>query len=178
MTTLPLFASDSSGGGPVGPQWQAEESLDIVCWALKINDPDHWLGLDEANMQLTKSLIHRNDHEFKQHLDRYKYHDRYPGDGESARRQAEGFIRLLESILAKKEFLLGGEIGLVDVAIVPFIRQFVNVDKSWFANAPYKSVQQWLDRMLKSELFEAVMDKRQPWKPHDEPVCINEQVLG
>jgi glutathione S-transferase len=155
-----------------------EESLDIIYWALKLNDPDHWLGLDEVKMELTESLIHKNDHEFKQHLDRYKYSDRYPGDGKTARQQAEGFIRLLEAELTQKEFLLGAELGLADVAISPFIRQFVHVDKNWFADAPYPFVRQWLNRMLKTDLFEAVMDKHQPWRPHDQPVFINEPVLG
>lgn len=167
--TVPVLVTDTG---------VLEESLDIIHWALQINDPDHWLDLDDARMKLTNSLIFKNDHEFKQHLDQYKYHDRYPGDGEMARQQAEFFIRLLETELTHNEFLSGQNLGLADVAITPFIRQFANVDMNWFASTPYKLVQRWLERMLETDLFQAVMHKRQPWKLHEQPVMINTPVSG
>ena len=45
-----------------------EESLDIMRWALRLNDPQGWLrgGAHDA-------LIDLNDHPFKHWLDRYKY---------------------------------------------------------------------------------------------------------
>jgi hypothetical protein len=43
-------------------------------WALAQHDPEHWLHF---NIEADR-LIKWNDGDFKQHLDRYKYADRYP----------------------------------------------------------------------------------------------------
>ena len=51
-----------------------DESLDIMRWALDIQDPDHWLdSMDEA-----ATLLHQLDQNFKNDLDRYKYFVNYP----------------------------------------------------------------------------------------------------
>ena len=46
----------------------------------------------------------------------------------------------------------------VDVAIVPFIRQFANIDKEWFQDN-YVKLSQWLHNIIESKLFVSVMDK-------------------
>ncbi len=48
-----------------------DESLDIMHWALRQNDPDNWLE------HIDEELIAANDGPFKQQLDRYKYPGRY-----------------------------------------------------------------------------------------------------
>ncbi len=48
-----------------------DESLDVIDWALKLNDPDNWLRSNQS--EKSSELIHTNDNEFKHHLDRYKY---------------------------------------------------------------------------------------------------------
>ena len=51
-----------------------DESLDIMRWALKANDPQDWLqGADTES-----EWIQACDGEFKHWLDRYKYADRHP----------------------------------------------------------------------------------------------------
>jgi hypothetical protein len=49
------------------------------------------------------------------------------------------------------------------MAIFPFIRQFAAVDKTWFSTSGYVRLQQWLNDQLASDLFSAVMVKRDPW---------------
>ena len=44
-----------------------DESLDVIDWALKLNDPDNWLRSNQS--EKSSKLIHTNDNEFKHHLD-------------------------------------------------------------------------------------------------------------
>ena len=56
-----------------------DESLDIMLWALKQNDPDNWyVSLAQKELSNSLKLISDNDGEFKTWLDRYKYADRHP----------------------------------------------------------------------------------------------------
>ncbi|MDX1359626.1 MAG: glutathione S-transferase [Clostridia bacterium] len=148
-----------------------EESLDIMHWALTINDPQNWLMT--TNEQLTKELIENNDNEFKQYLDRYKYADRFPENPLAFHRdQASHFPARLNTILHNTTFLVSDQPSLVDVAIFPFIRQFAFVDKHWFDSMPWGKLHNWLDYFLNSQLFESVMKKHQSWKTHDDPILF------
>ena len=55
-------------------QENIDESLDIMIWALKLNDPYQWLKMPK----LGYDFISQNDGPFKLALDRTKYHSRYP----------------------------------------------------------------------------------------------------
>jgi glutathione S-transferase len=54
-----------------------EQSLDIMHWALRQNDPDGLLAADADEQKRTDVLIAQNDGDFKQALDCYKYPGRY-----------------------------------------------------------------------------------------------------
>lgn len=147
-----------------------DESLDIMHWALAINDPTHLLNKDLDEM---KVLIDLNDGEFKHFLDRYKYADRYPEQTEiQYREQAEQFIQRLEARLKDKTHLLGDQLSFADIAILPFIRQFAHVDLKWFEQSPYPQVRRWLNEFKSSELFTAVMKKYPAWQEGDEPTLF------
>lgn len=140
-----------------------EESLDIMHWALHINDPLDWLAFNKN--ALTEKLVDENDNEFKQYLDRYKYADRFPDNSlEYHQQQACTFPNRLEILLQENRYLLSNQPTLADVAIFPFIRQFAFVDKKWFDQMPWKLLQHWLDRFLNDPLFDLVMKKNQPWQ--------------
>ena len=150
-----------------------EESLDIMHWALAIHDPENWLlNADQPlSKELAKELVETNDQDFKQHLDHYKYADRFPEHSLTYyREKASEFPDRLNSLLAKKRFVFSDKPSFTDVAIFPFIRQFAFVDKGWFDNQQWPHLQHWLDDFLGSELFQSVMKKYQPWKNGDKPV--------
>ncbi|TCV65093.1 glutathione S-transferase [Pseudomonas fluorescens] len=138
-----------------------DESLEIMNWALAQHDPQDWRLRDNADGQaLTAALIEENDQVFKLHLNRYKYPERYPEYlKEHYRSEGEDFLRRLEALLATRPFLAAAHQSLADVAVMPFIRQFAHVDRDWFAQAPYPRLQDWLRRLLESELFVAIMAK-------------------
>ncbi len=141
-----------------------DESLAIMHWALAQHDPEDWLLKDDpAAHSLMAGLIEENDQVFKVHLNRYKYAERYPEQPmEHYRAEGEVFLRRLEQLLAQRDYLLADHLSLADVALVPFVRQFAHVDLEWFAATPYLRLQQWLERLLGSALFAAIMAKHNP----------------
>jgi len=150
-----------------------DESRDIMEWVLKQQDPESWLPNNKNDAEETKRLIDFNDNEFKQHLDRYKYSDRFPEQSaEYYREQCEGFLQQLENKLNTNKYLLGSKISMLDMAIFPFIRQFAHVDKNWFDQTQYKKLQQWLEQMLALPLFKKVMDKYAQWTEDQDPLIF------
>lgn len=146
-----------------------DESIDIMYWAWQQSDPRHCLtSLNEQQHVLAKELIAQNDDEFKSSLDRYKYADRYPEHSQDYyRQQAEIFLQKLELQLTENNYLLGSQLTLADLAILPFIRQFAFVDKTWFDASPYPKLQHWLELFIQSELFELIMHKYPQWQNGD-----------
>ena len=121
-----------------------DESLEVMDWALGLNDPDDWKAVD---LRMQSELVSQCDDEFKHWLDRYKYADRYPErSAEYYRQQGEVFLQILEAQLASADagaYLFGSAVRFADVAIFPFVRQFAFVDKTWFDDAPYPLLQRW-----------------------------------
>ena len=149
-----------------------DESLGIMRWALAIHDPQDWLCKNESALRdEAAQLIYESDHVFKQHLDHYKYATLHTEHSlEHYRAQGEIFLRRLENRLQCQRFLLAERITLADIAIMPFVRQFAQVDADWFANAPYIELRRWLELILNSTVFVSVMTKRPPWTPGDDVV--------
>jgi glutathione S-transferase len=148
-----------------------DESYDIMCWSLAINDPDNWLPDNEILRQKMDDLIETNDGPFKEYLDKYKYAARFPEySAEDYRQQAEGQLQILENLLGESSFLLGDHMTMADIAIFPFIRQFAFVDKNWFDQTQYKQLQKWLKKILNMDKFTDVMNKYPQWVSGSEGV--------
>ncbi len=139
-----------------------DESLEIMQWALKQNDPDNWyVSLSQEELNTSQKLIRENDGEFKTWLDRYKYADRHPEHSqEYYRSQCAGYLEQLESVLKQQPYLIRQEITFADIAIFPFVRQFSMVDQDWFAQGPYPNLNRWLTSLLELPLFIRVMAKQ------------------
>ncbi len=147
-----------------------DESLDIMHWSLSRNDPDDWILPDLEN-QL--ELINENDGDFKYWLDRYKYFDRYPEHDKNYYREKCGmYISKLNIMLENNPYLYSDQISMSDVAIFPFIRQFANVDKNWFA-CTYPPTNNWLTLLIRSNLFLSIMHKYPEYQSGQYPLVIN-----
>jgi glutathione S-transferase len=135
-----------------------DESLDIMVWALRQNDPEGWLDMPNEGWE----WIARCDGPFKSALDRSKYTTRYPeADPDRERDKAAAFLRDIEAQLDGHLF---GSPTLADVAILPFVRQFAYIDRNWFDAQDWSSMIHWLDAFLASPEFEAIMPKVAPWR--------------
>ncbi|WP_295311936.1 glutathione S-transferase [Roseobacter sp.] len=135
-----------------------DESLDIMIWALRQNDPEGWLHMPPEGFALIKYA----DGPFKEALDRTKYETRYPGsDPEAARQVASEFLQKLD---AQTDDWLFGRPSLADFAILPFVRQFAFIDKARFDAGPWPRLQGWLASFLASQKFAAVMHRYPRWQ--------------
>ena len=148
-----------------------EESRDIMLWALHLNDPNALLAGEPS--EATAALLDENDNEFKHWLDRYKYADRYP-ESSAADYRSKGceFLTKLEQRLERSTYLCGEQMRIADIAIMPFVRQFAMVDKSWFDRAPYPALQTWLNELIAGEMFTKMMKKHAPWQSGQERILL------
>lgn len=143
-----------------------EESLEIMLWALERNDPEHWLSPQHGSRETMLQLIAQCDGEFKFHLDRYKYPDRYENiDALMHRAAGAEFLLKLNAQIAGNSCLYGHRPALADIAIAPFVRQFAHTDQMWFDAQPWPQLHLWLNTFLDSRLFNEAMRKYAPWEP-------------
>ena len=149
-----------------------DESVDIMKWCIKQNDLDGWF---EDNYTLQNRFIKNNDTEFKYWLDRYKYHIRYIENSyEKYQKEVEAFLIKYNLILQENYFLMGKKLSLVDVALMPFIRQAAHVDISWFAQN-FPALSEWLEKLKVSPLFLSIMKKYDIWDDSGEGVIVKWQ---
>ncbi|MFT5126455.1 MAG: glutathione S-transferase [Rhodothermales bacterium] len=135
-----------------------DESLDIMRQALD------WRPND-----LQAQWIARNDGEFKFHLDRYKYSNRYEDVDASEHRQAAArYLAELDSFLRTASSI---SVSLSD-ALFPFVRQFANHDREWFDTQPWPNIHAWLAVNLESDEFGRCMKKYRPWTKADPVVTF------
>ena len=148
-----------------------EESREIMAWALEQQDPQGLL--DAKVLHQANALIEQNDNEFKHWLDRYKYADRHLEMTQSEYRQrGEAFLQILEELLTKNPYLLGDNVTIADIGIMPFVRQFAHVDRDVFYSLPYPNLQLWLQHWLEHPFFLQAMTKFQPWQEGDDVVVF------
>lgn len=166
-----FLASSPKGTVPVlvTPTGVIEESFDVMLWTLEHSDPQGWLEMPEAGYD----WIARCDGPFKTALDHTKYAVRYPDlDPEQERGRAAEFLADLNLQIASSDWLFGPKCTLADMAIVPFVRQFANSDRSWFDAQPWPNLQRWLVRFLASARFAKIMTKYPKWQAGDPPVLF------
>ncbi len=134
-----------------------DQSWDVMRWAFEPDDPQD--GWSRAQTPANLALLSNNDGEFKHHLDRYKYPERYAGADRDAHRQQAlaALLEPLEQRLQAHPYLGGDTSCATDIAIFPFVRQFAAVEPAWFAQQPLPALQAWLAQWLNSALFDACM---------------------
>ena len=147
-----------------------DESLDIMLWALRKNDPSNLLYSENPSaFPAMLTLINSNDNKFTSALSKYKHAVRYHETSEVYyRRQCEIFIIELEQRLAAHDYLMGMTPSLADYAILPFIRQFARVDRQWYLQAPYPHLRLWLNAHLQSQPFSQAMTNYPLWLDNHE----------
>jgi len=138
-----------------------EESWDIMRWALAAPDAQGWWARAQSPANI--DLLERNDGDFKHHLDRWKYPQRYASETvaqDTHRDKAlDVLLRPLEARLLSEPCLGGATPCATDLAVLPFVRQFASVEPAWFATLDLPSVRSWLNGWLVNPLFVACMNK-------------------
>ena len=145
-----------------------DESLDIMLWALRMSDPDNLLSqspnYSEEKLHEMIRIITIFDTEFKTCLEQYKCAKRYHENNLLDYRLAcEVYMQRLEERLQQYRFIMSNNESLVDIALLPFIRQFARVERQWYLQSPYPKLRQWLNDYLQSPMFTKVMTKHPLW---------------
>lgn len=162
---LEMLAASPKGTVPVlclADGTVLEQSWDIMGWALTAGACADWW--ERAQTPRNLALLQSNDGVFKQHLDRYKYPERFGGTGRQAgakdRDEAvDVMLRPLNDRLTQTAFLGGDHACATDIAIFPFVRQFAAVEPDWFAEMSLHPLKAWLAHWLAHPLFAACMRK-------------------
>ena len=141
-----------------------DQSLDIMRWALGQNDPEGWSTAGQTFDEEAQALVRICDDEFKMHLDRYKYPNRYDlPNGLADREAGSAYLDQLNTKLMQSKFLMGANWSWVDAAIAPFVRQFARTDRVWFDAQAWPALQNWLTQFEQSERFSTVMHRYKIW---------------
>ena len=143
-----------------------EESIEIMYWALTQNDPNNWCGVLNARQEHSRNFLAKLDGQFKNNLDRYKYASRYGlGADESVKYRKGGskFLSRVNDLLKETSFLSGESQGFLDIASLPFVRQFRIANPEWFDQQDWPQLHNWLQTFLASNQFSLIMEKLKPW---------------
>lgn len=151
-----------------------DESIDIINWCLeqKFFFEDK---LSKSETLYTENTISLFDSTFKFHLDRYKYSSRYNDVDESHHRECcFNILKEIEPYIndSNHDWFFTNSINKIDIAILPFIRQFRIANSEWFDNnEEIPKVKKWLSKFLKSTILKNVMINYKVWD-EDSPVSL------
>ncbi len=148
-----------------------EQSLDIMLWAYRTQPVPHrviWGEWGERFDGIDASMlawIRLNDDVFKKILDAYKYPERYPTQSkeDSLKQALDIYLMPIEKELSKNPFLMGNQLSLVDIALFPFVRQFMRADEQGFMDLKLESIDRWMTFFQTSEMFNLSMVKYPTW---------------
>lgn len=147
-----------------------DNSAAILRWAME-RRPELGLWPDSrVRQQSIDNLILANDGPFAQALSNYREAARLlvrsPRD---FRTEAEIFLAQLEARLARTGHLVGDSESLADIAILPFIHDFAEIDRDWFDSSPYLALRGWLNRYRNNPLWQQALQHVPRWYPGAEP---------
>jgi glutathione S-transferase len=141
-----------------------DESLDIISWAMESHAPSVHI-YSEAEELLSLKFIQLFDSNFKYHLDRYKYSSRYDVDPKEHQQECKTILENLEAEINPSPWIFGKQISLLDISILPFIRQCKIANPNWFFAQNFSKLIDLLNYFENSKLFDQAMQKYELWDP-------------
>ena len=148
------------------PNKVLDESLDIISWAME-SHPESVYVVSTKEKLISESLIQQFDSKFKYHLDRYKYSSRYRANSSEHQEECKNILEKLDSKINTSPWIFGEKVSLLDISILPFIRQCKIADPEWFFEQNFKKVIALLDFFEASNLFIHAMKKFDLWDPQN-----------
>ena len=146
------------------PDKVLDESLDIISWACKssVSDMHIYSRVEEA---MSDELSQLFDSEFKYHLDRYKYSSRYGVESKEHQKECKTILKNLEVMINPNPWIFGRQVSLLDISILPFIRQCKIANPDWFFAQKFVKVIDLLNYFENDDLFIQAMQKYDLWDP-------------
>ena len=146
------------------PDKVLDESLDIISWAT-VSHLDNVHIFSKTEETLYMELVHLFDTKFKHHLDRYKYSSRYGADPSEHQEECKIILENLDAKINPSPWVFGLQVSLLDISILPFIRQCKIANPEWFDAQQFKKVIGLLDYFEQDNLFIQAMQKYELWDP-------------
>ena len=146
------------------PDKVLDESLDIISWAA-VSSLDNVHIFSKTEETLYMELVHLFDTKFKHHLDRYKYSSRYGADPDEHQEECKIILENLDAKINPSPWVFGPQVSLLDISILPFIRQCKIANPEWFDAQQFKKVIGLLDYFEQDNLFVQAMQKYELWDP-------------
>ena len=142
-----------------------DESLAIMFWALEKKDTNSLLRDYMINEAENKKFLNTIDIDFKYALDRYKYPNRYDNvDPIMYREICHNILIGINDKINENNYIYGKYLSFLDIATLPFIRQFRIADPLWFDNEmSLVKIKHWLENFLNLPIFEQIMTKYPEW---------------
>ena len=141
-----------------------DESLDIISWAMESHVPNVHI-YNEAEESISLELVQLFDSKFKHHLDRYKYSSRYDVDPKDHQEECKIILKNLDKKINPSPWIFGKEVSLLDISILPFIRQCKITNPNWFFAQDFVKVIDLLNYFENGDLFAQAMQKYELWDP-------------
>ena len=141
-----------------------DESLDIISWAMESPAPDVHI-YSEAEELLSLELVQLFDSKFKYHLDRYKYSSRYGVDPKDHQLECRAILEDLDTKINPSPWIFGKSVSLLDISILPFIRQCKIANPDWFFAQNFLKVINLLNYFENGDLYTQAMQKYDLWDP-------------
>ncbi|MDC0534602.1 glutathione S-transferase N-terminal domain-containing protein [Francisellaceae bacterium] len=151
-----------------------DESLDIMYWALKQNDPLGLINLDPHQQQVGEPIL-KIIPKLNKAIREYKFIDKYPEineieSGEKLLVFLNGFEGLLE-----QQAIVGAQHKIYDYALFPFVRQIVSHNRKLLEENDLYKLLNWHDQIICSDPFISVMKKYKMWEEGVNGVCFPEK---
>ncbi|GAL22231.1 glutathione S-transferase N terminus [Vibrio maritimus] len=127
-----------------------------MVWALRQSDPDNLLYSEDSNaLEQMLSTIENFEHDFDPALNAFGCAKRYhEANMLSLRKDCEVQLALLESRLSQHSFLFGEKESLVDIALVPFLRNLPALISSGSGMRPIRSCVHGLTIICRARCFQ------------------------
>lgn len=146
-----------------------DESWSIMLWALEQNDPLGLLTKDSVKRETHIQQVTRFDNEFIEILDRYKVASRYHHDDKlMLQSDCWSFLHAFSTPLKQHKFLVSDQMSIVDLAVMPFIRQLSQVDKLYFKTHASFELQQWLMTLINHPIYVYALKPYPQWFSGDD----------
>jgi glutathione S-transferase len=169
-STVPMMVIAAEGSVKI-----LEESLDIMVSALIQHDPEQLLINPSMTLKEMLSLIQYYDQGLIPANEAYKCAKRYKESNiVECRQTCEVYLQALERQLTEHRFLLSDRESLVDIALMPFIRQFSKVERQWYQQSPYPHLRVWLNYYLQSPMFTKIMAQHDLWIDNKQDIIFGD----
>ena len=160
--TVPVLAFDNT---------VLDESMDVINWAFA-KDSSKFLKYSSSESKLSNYFVKLFDAKFKYHLDRYKYASRYERTSDDHQGECLKILLELNESIDAGPWIFGATVSLLDISILPFIRQYKIANPYWFLEQDFKKVTNLLDYFESSVLFHIAMKKFDEWNPENSQIVI------